>query len=61
MPAWQWLIDLSKREDLYGNSMQRWLIALGIALAVGPRICGWSTHAGRPHRKAGREDRPGLA
>lgn len=35
MLAWEWVLQFSQREDVYGNSLQRWLLAIAIALIVG--------------------------
>ena len=57
MPAWQWLIDLSKRA---GSVRQ---LDAALAHRAGHRPGGRAGaavgqgHAGRPHREAGREDR----
>ncbi len=34
MSVWQWIVELSRREDVYGNGLQRWLAAVAVALAV---------------------------
>jgi small-conductance mechanosensitive channel len=34
MPAWDWILELTNRPDIYGNTAQRWLAAVGVALAV---------------------------
>lgn len=34
MSVWEGIVHISRREDLWGNSLQRWLLALTVALAV---------------------------
>ena len=34
MSAWQWIVLQSQREDVYGNTLQRWLIAVVVLMIV---------------------------
>jgi small-conductance mechanosensitive channel len=35
MSLWEWLVQQSHRVDPYGNTVQRWLIAISVVLVVG--------------------------